>query len=107
MYAIGDFVHVEFSDHGINEVIVGIIVKKILREEHLRKLYWFTDEYNYLISIQQYDGDYTWKTAAEIVGRGRHMSVEYKLSFIAHLGEWWFHHFKTIYTELIIEAILK
>ena len=107
MYAIGDFVHLEFCDHGMNEIIVGIIVKKVLRDEHLRKLYWFADEYNYLISIQEYDGDYTWKTAAEIVRRVRQIPLEYKLSFIGQLGDWWFNHFKSIYTELIIEAIFK
>ena len=107
MYAIGDFVHLEFCDHGMKEIIIGIIVKKILRDEHLRKLYWFADEYNYLISIQQYNGDYTWKTRGEIVNRVQHMPVEYKLSYIGQLGDWWFNKFQNILAVIMIDMLLK
>ena len=97
MYAIGDFIMIEDGD-------VGVIAIKQKKEKHIRQMYWFADEYNYLVSLPEYNGDYQWVSREEIVKK-LELPIEYKISMISKFGDWWRVQHKQLYQQLIIELL--
>ena len=57
-YFPGDFIAFDRKWGSRNCDKVGIIVNKILRSELDRKVFWFKHDYEYLVSLKQYKGDY-------------------------------------------------
>ncbi len=88
-YNIGDVVDFErqisLKPHTINTYnYTGIIVKKSKKSAIDRTVYWFQKgEYDYLISIPEFGGDYIWTCHDDINGV-KNISIEYKLSFICY-----------------------
>ena len=110
-YEIGDFVRVEryISLKAHTEdcyEYTGIVVKKNLKDEAERTIYWFKDEYNYLVSIPEYGGDYVYVNSDEITGT-INLAIEYKLNMVSRFGHWWGMEFKFLLFKLLDEAIHK
>lgn len=57
----------------------------------------------FLISIKRYGGDYVSRKKNYI--KKKDIPVEYKLSLISSFYPWWFQEYKSIYQEILIEAI--
>ena len=103
-YFQGDFIAFDRKWGSRNCDKVGIIVNKILRSELDRKVFWFKHDYEYLVSLKQYNGDYGVVTYEDILGR-KELPIEYKLSYIASFDSWWYNSFKSLYQNLLIEAV--
>ena len=108
-YAIGDFVkltrEIEIKPHAYNIYDhIGVIVKKELKSKSERTIYWFKEDYNYLISVPEYDGDYIWSNEDDIDGE-INPPIEYKLHMICNFGEWWYPQHKSIYQKMLIDAL--
>lgn len=108
-YNIGDFVQVErevsLKPHTLNYYkYTGIIVKKMLKPIEERTIYWFKNDYNYLISIPSYKGDYLWVADENVKGK-INLPMEYKLSMIGKFGDWWYSEHNSIYQSLLVETI--
>ena len=101
-YDIGDFIVIEEGENNDNKV--GIVVKKILRSELDRVVYWFKHDYEYLVSLKQYSGDYSVVEYTDIIGIKK-APIEYKLSYISQFGDWWYGTHKSLYQSLLIAAI--
>jgi len=82
----------------------GIIVKKYLKDYVERTEYWFADEYDYVVSIPEYGGDYIVMNPSCII-KPINLSIINKLYIISRFGDWWFKEYKSIYQELLIEAL--
>jgi len=110
-YAIGDFVRLRSPFYGEmfygneSHYTTGVIICKELRGPEVRSIYWFKDEYKYLISLREFYGDYAWIDNDTIDGRYTNLPIEYKLSFLGTFGEWWYGSHKSIYQKLLIEAL--
>ena len=110
-YQVGDFVRVEryVSLKAHTEdcyEYTGIVVRKKLKSEGERKVYWFADEYNYLVSVPEYGGDYVHVKSDEISGM-INLPMEYKLSMISKFGDWWSKEYKFILFKLLDQTIHK
>lgn len=82
----------------------GVIVKKKQKDIIDRTIYWFADEYEYLVSIPEYGGDYIIINDSDII-KPINLSIINKLYIISKFEDWWFEKFKSIYQELLIEAL--
>ncbi len=82
----------------------GVVVEKQLKPVHERQLYWFADEYNYLVSIPCFGGDYKW-LHSDNIKKKLNIPIEEKLALVASFGDWWYEHHKSIYQSLLIEAL--
>lgn len=82
----------------------GVIVKKCLKDYVKRSIYWFADEYEYVVSIPEYGGDYIVMNDTSII-KPINLSIINKLYIISKFGDWWFKEYKSIYQELLIEAL--
>lgn len=101
-YNIGDFVEIHNYNCTYNsKKMKGIIVRKILKDEFERKIYWFKHDYDYLVSTKEYKGDYASVEFTNILGE-INIPLEYKLSFIASFDEWWQQEHKSIYQYFLI-----
>ena len=60
------------------------------------------DEY-LCISIKRYGGDYVMRKKNSI--KKKNIPIEYKLSLISSFYSWWFQKHKSLYQEILIEAI--
>jgi hypothetical protein len=108
-YNVGDFVQVEreisLKPHTLNYYKYnGIIVKKLQKSIEERTIYWFKDDYNYLVSVPDFKGDYVWIADENVKGK-LNLPMEYKLSMIGQFGDWWHTEHDSIYHCLLIEAI--
>ena len=108
-YNIGNFVkiirEIEIKPHAFNTYkYIGIIVKKKLKSKSERTIYWFKGDYHYLISTPEYQGDYLWVDEEHIKGEIK-PPLEYKLHMISNFGDWWYPQHKSVYQELLIEAL--
>tara|TARA_B100000513_G_scaffold175946_1_gene92706 strand:+ start:149 stop:481 length:333 start_codon:yes stop_codon:yes gene_type:complete len=103
-YFPGDFIAFDRDWESKYSDKVGIVVKKILRSELDRRVYWFKHDYEYLVSLKQYNGDYGVVTYQDILGE-KDLPREYKLSYIASFDNWWYHSFKSLYQSLLIEIL--
>ena len=88
-YNIGDFV--TFDRHHLQDQM-GVIVGKIGVRGY------------YLISIREYDGDYTCMCDEHIRSR-INLPVENKLELIGSFGDWWYKFHKSILQSIIIDAL--
>ena len=93
-YEVGDLVRVEryisLKPHTEDcYEYTGIVVKKELKDKAIRTVYWFKDEYNYLVSVSEFRGDYVYVDSDEITGT-INLPIEYKLNMISkfEIGEW-------------------
>ena len=93
-YNIGDFVKFDRSHLTDKE---GLIVKKY---------FGIDGEYNYMISIKEFFGDYSCMKSNDIIGF-KNVSLEYKLSYILSFNDWWFIYHKSIFQYLLIQLINK
>ena len=103
-YFIGDFI--EFDRQWERSKNVGIIVKKILKSELDRKVFWFKHEYDYMVSLKEYKGDYGVVEYEDIVGE-KEIPLEYKLSYIATFDSWWYYRHNSLYQKLLIDCIIR
>ena len=89
-YNVGDFILTHIS----NSPAIIILVSK--------------DEYNnsFLISINEYGGDYIWIYFNDII-KIANLNSEEKLSIIANFGEWFYEQHKILYQELLIENLMS
>ena len=58
----------------------------------------------FLISIDEYNGDYMWISSNLINGQAN-LNSEEKLSILANFGSWFYDQHKLLYQELIIENL--
>ena len=63
-----------------------------------RDIPWF------LVSIDEYNGDYMWVNTTNIIELADLKSEE-KLSILANFGSWFYEQHKELYQELIIENL--
>lgn len=99
-YNVGDLVQIK-KQHGWNAK--GIIVSIHLKPREERQIYWFAHEYNYLVSIDDFKGDYKW---VDIDGMVKlNLPIEYKLSTVSKFDDWWYGLHKSVYQNLLIEAL--
>ena len=108
-YDVGDFVQVKreisLKPNTLNYYKYnGIIVKKKQKSIEKRSIYGFKNDYNYLVSIPAFKGDYLWVTDEKIKGK-LNLPMEYKLSMIGQFGDWWYIQHDSVYHCLLIEAI--
>ena len=83
----------------------GIIVKKRKKDAIDMRFYWFhAGEYDYMISIPEFEGDYVWTAHDEIHGL-INVPREYKLHLISKFGTWWYCSHKSLYQSIIIESL--
>lgn len=83
----------------------GIIVKKRKKDAIDMRFYWFhAGEYDYMISIPEFEGDYVWTAHDEIHGL-INVPREYKLHLISKFGNWWYYSHKSLYQSIIIESL--
>lgn len=101
MYNVGDLVELPMM-RGMKTK--GIVVSVHLKSIEQRRLYWFADEYNYLVSIDAFGGDYHWCNVEGIVKK-LDLPIEYKLSMVSKFGDWWYGLHKSVYQNILIEAI--
>ena len=59
---------------------------------------------SFLVSIQEYAGDYKWIYLNEIIKK-EDLKSEEKLSLVASFGDWYYDQHKLLYQELIIENL--
>ena len=108
-YNIGEFVkitrEIEIKPHAYNIYnYIGVIVKKKLKNKAERTIYWFKEDYEYLVSIPEYGGDYIWCDEDTINGEIK-PPLEYKLYMISNFGNWWYSQHKSVYQKLVVEAV--
>jgi len=103
-YFIGDFI--EFDREWERSPNMGIVVKKILKSELDRKVFWFKHDYDYMVSLKEYKGDYGVVMYEDILGE-KVIPVEYKLSYVACFDNWWYHSHDSLYQNLIIQGLSK
>jgi len=65
-------------------------------------VYKGNDEY-LCISIKRYGGDYVMRKKNSI--KKKDIPIEYKLSLISSFCSWWFQEHKSLYQEILVEAI--
>jgi hypothetical protein len=101
MYNVGDLVELPLMrDMQTKGIVVSIHLKS--REDRIK--YWFADEYNYLVSIDAFGGDYHWCDVEGIVKK-LDLPIEYKLSMVSKFGDWWYDLHKSVYQNMLIEAL--
>tara|TARA_B110000444_G_C18817648_1_gene585977 strand:- start:329 stop:742 length:414 start_codon:yes stop_codon:yes gene_type:complete len=110
-YEVGDFVRVEryVSLKAHTEdcyEYTGIVVKKNLKDKAIRTIYWFNDEYDYLVSVPDYGGDYVNVNNEQITGI-INLPIEYKLNMVTQFGNWWTMEYKFLLFKLLDQAIHK
>ncbi len=110
-YQVGDFVRVEryVSLKAHTEdcyEYTGIVVSKKIKSKAERKVYWFADEYNYLISVPEYGGDYVYVKSDEIAGM-INLPIEYKLSMISKFGDWWPKKHRVVLQKVFDQTLQK
>ena len=109
-YNVGDVVRFErnisLKPHTVNTYYyTGIIVRKRKKDAIAMTVYWFeAGEYDYMISIPEFGGDYVWTAHDEIYGL-MNVPCEYKLHLISNFGSWWYCSHKSLYQSIIIEAL--
>ena len=62
------------------------------------------DIQGFLVSIDEYNGDYIWINISNIIELADLKSEE-KLSILANFGSWFYDQHKLLYQELIIENL--
>ena len=100
MYNVGDVVQLPIMQSMQTK---GIVVSIHLKPIEQRRRYWFADEYNYLVSIDDYGGDYKWLDTDGMVKLD--LPIEYKLSIVSKFGDWWYSLHKSVYQNMLIEAL--
>ena len=100
MYNVGDVVQLIMQSMQTKGIVVSIHLKPIEQ----RRRYWFADEYNYLVSIDAFGGDYHWCDYEGIVKK-LDLPIEYKLSIVSNFGDWWYDLHKSVYQNMLIEAL--
>ena len=83
-YNIGDFINTDRSSKP------AIIISK--------------EQNRFLISIDEYNGDYMW-IPSNYINNIANLKSEEKLSILANFGNWFYDAHKLIYQELIIENL--
>ena len=99
-YNVGDLVQIK-RQHGWNAKGIIVSIHVIPREE--RQMYGFAHEYNYLVSIDHFKGDYKWVDINGMIKLD--LPIEYKLSTVSKFGDWWYSLHKSVYQNLLIEAL--
>lgn len=85
---VGDFIITNYSN------FPSLIVSKNFNDV----------EYNLLITIHEYNGDYKLINTNEMI-KIINLSVEDKLCILSRYGDWFYQEHKNIFQELIIECI--
>ena len=101
MYPIGAFVKLKTESYFMYQrfqkmdELIGVVVSCAKVE----------NDVSYMVSLREFQGDYSWIYDDDIEYEVSDMEVHDKLSIIANFGEWWYSFHKNIYQQLLIEAI--
>jgi hypothetical protein len=63
----------------------------------------YENNYDYLISIDEYGGDYIWTSDI----KRANILTEEKLSILANFEDFFYNEHKLLYQEIILETIIK
>ena len=99
-YTAGDFIEFEHDNYRKR----GIIVIKERKDQVEREMYWFKNEWNYLVSLKEFKGDYKHIDGADILWEKIYKPDEL-LSYLGNFGDWWFIQHKDVYQEILIKVI--